>query len=479
MPQDFRRFSDDSPSGRKPSRVVGRDDSRRGGPVSPFTEDAEEGGSAAAPPRRRPVGERSLAPRRATDPPRSGERERSTEREGTGWVPTSADGWPEPWVQLKYFTQAPAVFPRFIGASSAGVRAGDLVTVFDKEGKPFGAGFFNARARIPLRMVQHGPEPGREEMLEEALDRAVRLRRELLRLDETGNAWRVVHGDGDGLGGLVVDRFADVLSVEVSSLGVWRRLERWLPRLHSALGTRRVVVQVDPEIARIEGIDLRSGPPVDPVAAVRIEEHGLRYAVDFADGHKTGFFCDQRENRRQWARWTSGRRVLDLCCYTGGFALAAKVAGGAAEVIGVDLDEKAIAQARANANFNQARIRWVHADAFDYARQMLANQESFGAVVLDPPKFVNSRDDQDLARRKYNDLNALGVSLVERGGLFVTCSCSGLLSVDDFEHLVIGAAHRHGRRLQILDRTGAAPDHPVMSHCPEGRYLKVLWAVVR
>ena len=127
----------------------------------------------------------------------------------------------------------------------------------------------------------------------------------------------------------------------------------------------------------------------------------------------------------------------------------------------------------------QAKIRWVHADAFDYARQMLANKELFGAVVLDPPKFVNSRDDQDLARRKYNDLNALGVCLVEPGGLFVTCSCSGLLSVEDFEMLVIGAAHRHGRRLQILDRTGAGPDHPVMSNCPESRYLKVLWAIVR
>ena len=379
---------------------------------------------------------------------------------------------------MKYFSNAPGVFPRFVGAWSAGAQAGDLVNVFDKEGRPFGAGFFNPAARIPLRVLRHGSDPAGEEEIEGFLDRAVTLRRDRLGLETTGDAWRVVHGDGDGLGGLVVDRFADVLSVEVSSLAVWQRLDRWMPRLHASLGTRRAVIQVDPDIARIEGIRKDPAASEAGVKTVRITEHGVRYQVDFADGHKTGFFCDQRENRRQLAQWTSGRRVLDLCCYTGGFSISAKVSGGAGEVTGVDLDEKAIEQARTNANLNQARIRWVHADAFDYARQMLANQEQFGAVVLDPPKFVNSRDDQDLARRKYNDLNALGVCLVKRGGLFVTCSCSGLLSVEDFEQLVIGAAHRHGRRLQILDRTGAGPDHPVMSHCPEGRYLKVLWAIV-
>ncbi len=379
---------------------------------------------------------------------------------------------------MKYYTNSPAVFPRFIGAVSAGVRPGDLVTVMDKEGQPFGTGFFNPGARIPLRLLLAGEPPAREEALDEAIDRAVALRRDWLRLPATGDAWRAVHSDADGLGGLVVDKFADVLSVEVSNLGVWRRLDRWLPRLHSALDTRRAVIQVDPEIARHERIDVRSGPAVTAPKQVRIVEHGVRYAVDFADGHKTGFFCDQRENRRRFAEWAGGRRVLDLCCYTGGFAISAKAKGGAAEVTGVDLDEKAIVLARANANLNQARIRWVHADAFDYARQMLANNERFGAVVLDPPKFVSSRDDHEIARRKYNDLNALGVCLVERGGLFVTCSCSGLLSAEEFERLVIGAAHRHGRRLQFIERTGAGPDHPVMSHCPESRYLKVLWAVV-
>ena len=123
-----------------------------------------------------------------------------------------------------------------------------------------------------------------------------------------------------------------------------------LPRLHAALGTRRTVVQVDPDIARYEGINLRQAPALEPVKNVRITEHGLRYMVDFAEGHKTGFFCDQRENRKKLAAMAEGRSVLDLCCYTGGFSLAAKVTGGASDVTGVDLDEKAIAQARAAAH---------------------------------------------------------------------------------------------------------------------------------
>jgi len=472
MPSDFRRFSADSDGPPPRARAPRPGGPPRARPVSPFArEDGEPpAGDFRAPSPR----EWSAGPRPPSRPPA-----RPAPRLALAPPPAESESWPEPWVQMKYYTNAPAVFPRFIGSASRQARAGDLVTVFDKEGRPFGSGFYNPSARIPLRLLNHSAEPASEQALETALDRAVALRLDLLRLPETGDAWRAVHSDADNLGGLIVDKFADVLSVEISNLGAWKRIDRWLPHLHSALGTRRAVIQVDPDIARYEGISLREAPVLEPVKNVRITEHGLRYAVDFADGHKTGFFCDQRDNRLRFAQWTRGRRVLDLCCYTGGFSLSAKVTGGAAEVTGVDLDEKAIAQARANANLNQAKIRWVHADAFDYARQMLANKELFGAVVLDPPKFVNSRDDQDLARRKYNDLNALGVCLVEPGGLFVTCSCSGLLSVEEFEMLVIGAAHRHGRRLQILDRTGAGPDHPVMSNCPESRYLKVLWAIVR
>ena len=211
---------------------------------------------------------------------------------------------------------------------------------------------------------------------------------------------------------------------------------------------------------------------------MRIQENGVRYAVDFASGHKTGFFCDQRENRQRFAELARGRRVMDVCCYTGGFALAALVKGGATEITGVDLDEKAVDQARHNANLNQVRGRWVHSDAFSYLRQMHQNDRSWDAVVVDPPKFIADRDSWEEGRKKYYDLNRLAMDVVEPGGLFVTCSCSGQLHESDFTELVVQAAHRLGRRLQIFARTAASADHPLISNFPEGRYLKAIWCRV-
>jgi len=395
--------------------------------------------------------------------------------------PPGSEAWLRPWAQMKYFSFNPAVYPNMIRAVSPDAGAGDLVNVYDKEGQIFGSGFYNAKARVPLRVLQHGEDLLTEEALDARLDAALDLRLKTLRLNETTDAWRVVSSDGDGLSGLVVDRYSDVLSIEVTTLGVWRRLSRWLPKLHAALGTKQHLIEVDPDIARIEGMRRADVPEADADAprGVRIRENGVRYQVGFEDGHKTGFFCDQRDNRLKFGHLAKGRRVLDLCSYTGGFALSARVLGGCEDVTGVDLDEKAIAQAKKNADLNQVRIDWVHADTFTWGRQMQQNGALWDAVVLDPPKLVFSRDPEEgqLGRNKYYDMNAVALGLLKRGGLFVTCSCSGLLDVAEFEDIVMRAAHRNKRRLQILDRTGAGADHPVMSNCPESRYLKVLWCL--
>ncbi len=390
--------------------------------------------------------------------------------------------WPKPWAQLKYFTFAPAIFPRLLGQVSSDARPGDFVTVYDKNGNLAGGGLFNPRAKIPLRVVCHSTEPVRESYFEAALRRAVALRRELFKLDETTDAYRLINSDGDGLSGLTIDRYGDTLLCEVYSLGIAQRLPGWLPLLHELAGTKFARVHVDHDLGSLEGIKPSTFNETNAVAprVVKIREHGIRYEVDFTEGHKTGFFCDQRENRKAIARFAKGARVLDLCSYTGGFSLNAKVAGGADEVTSVDLDEVALAQAKRNANLNQARLKFVHADAFAYARQMQQNAEKWDLVVLDPPKFIFTRDDHGNweGRQKYEDLNLLAISLVKSGGVFVTCSCSGLLSLEDFEAHVIKAAHRLQRRLQFFDRTGPGPDHPVFSNCLESRYLKVLWARV-
>lgn len=395
-------------------------------------------------------------------------------------VPGS-DTWRTPWAQMKYFSFNPAVYPNMITAVSPDAGPGSLVHVYDKEGQPFGTGFFNPNARVPLRVLDHHAENFDEASLDARLDAALDLRLNTLRLNEVSDAWRAVHSDGDGLSGLVVDRYADTLSIEVTNLGIWSRLRRWLPRMHERLGTKQHVIQVDPEIGRMENIRRVDVPEANDPApkSVRVREHGVRYSVNFEDGHKTGFFCDQRENRLRFAQMARGRRVLDLCTYTGGFALAAKVLGGCEDVTGVDLDEKAIAQAKKSADLNQTRLTWTHGDTFTWGRQMQQNGESWDAVVLDPPKLIFSREPEEgqLGRNKYYDMNVVALSLLKRGGLFVSCSCSGLLDVAEFEDIVMRAAHRSKRRLQILDRTGPGADHPVMSNCPDGRYLKVLWAM--
>ena len=390
--------------------------------------------------------------------------------------------WEKPWAQLKYFSFQPAIFPRLLGQVSSDARPGDLVNVYDKNGERAGIGLFNPRAKIPLRVVAHGELPRDEVYFENAIRQAVALRRNIFKLDAVSDAYRLLNSDGDGMSGLTIDRYGDTLLCEIYSLGMAQRLSKWLPLLHELAGTKFARVHVDHDLGSLEGIKPSTFNETNAAAPnkVKIREHGIRYEVDFAEGHKTGFFCDQRENRLAFARFTKDARVLDLCCYTAGFSLNAKVTGGAADVTAVDLDEVAIAQAKRNANLNQARIKFVHADAFAYARQMQQNGEKWDVVMLDPPKFIFTRDVAGNweGRQKYEDLNILSISLVKPGGIFVTCSCSGLLSLEDFEAHVIKAAHRLDRRLQFLDRTGPGSDHPVFSNCLESRYLKVLWARV-
>ncbi len=391
--------------------------------------------------------------------------------------PPGSETWSSPWVQLKTITFSPAVYPAMIRAAAAEAKAGSWVTVYKKDGSVFGSGLYNPKARVPLRILTHGDQPAGEEHFEKAIQRAVEWRVNTLTLDANMDCYRVVNSDADGLSGLTVDRYGDTLSVEVHSLGIHQRLPQLLAALHSRLGTKREVVNVDDHIARIEGISVkRQAEP--PPKQVRVREYGVRYEVDFTKGHKTGFFCDQRENRLLFSKLVQGRRVLDVCCYTGGFAVTAATLGQPAEVTAVDLDEHAIAQARRNGNLNQQnRIKWIHADGFGWMRQMHQNGACWDAVVLDPPKLVfGDAEEQRLGWQKYEDINRLGAQLVEPGGIFVTCSCSGLVSMEAFENLVIRAVHRLNRRLQIFDRTGPGHDHPVMSNALEGRYLKVLWA---
>jgi 23S rRNA (cytosine1962-C5)-methyltransferase len=288
--------------------------------------------------------------------------------------PVPQSQWQKPWAQLKFVSFQPAIFPRMLGEVSRDARPGDLVNVYDKFGHRVGIGLFNPRAKMPLRVVVHTDQPMGEEYFEAALRRAVALRRDMFKLDGTTNAYRVINSDGDGVSGLTIDRYADTLYCDVYSLGIFQRLPKWLPLLHELLGTKHVRVHVDHDLGSLEGIKPSQMKEITASAPdkVRIREGDVKYEVDFAEGHKTGFFCDQRDNRKRFGQLVKGLRVLDLCSYTGGFSINAAL-GGATEITAVDLDEKVITQGRRNANLNQVspnKLKWVHADAFAYARQM-------------------------------------------------------------------------------------------------------------
>jgi 23S rRNA (cytosine1962-C5)-methyltransferase len=385
-----------------------------------------------------------------------------------------------PTLAIRSAGQHPFVYKKMIAGPVGNHRPrdGDLVRVVDRDEIPIGFGLWNSKSQIALRLLSHATEPPDTTFWIKRIDQAIELRRSLLALDEITNAYRVLHAEADGLSGLIVDRFDDTLSVEVFSLGMYQRIGPILQLLSDRLSTKHFRVLVDERIALAE--DFAGRPVLSPElpAKVTIHENGVRFRVRFEGGHKTGFFCDQRESRLTLTRFCRDRTVLDLCCYTGGFGVYALARGHAREVTCVDLDEKAVAMARENANLNQVRPALVHADAFGYMRQMGLNSREYGVVVLDPPKLIPGRLDISAGKRKYFDLNVLAMGLVEEGGLLLTCSCSGLLSAEEFLILVRAAARKAGRSARVLAMTGAASDHPVGLDALEGTYLKAIWLLM-
>ncbi len=370
-------------------------------------------------------------------------------------------------------------------------RPGDLLAVYGPNDRVLGYGLYNPRSEIAVRMVFYGEELPDNAAWQTKLDEAVVLRRDMLRLNNVTDAYRLIHAEADGLPGLVVDRLGDVLSAEAYTLGMYQRAEAILARLAPSMGTKYTVVRPSPQFLSQEGHEPPGFASDDLPQEVTIREYGTRFHVRFIGGHKTGFFCDQRENRKRLAEFCEGRSVLDLCCYTGGFAVQAKYLGKAAEVTGVDLDEEPLKLAKENANLNQARVRFVQDDAFAYMREMLRLERRYDVVVLDPPKLIRSRAELEDGTRKHFDLNRLAMRLVKPGGLFLSCCCSGLLKEEDFVQLLRQSAYQAGelitaatedtaerhaaRPMQILARSGAAADHPVSATVPETEYLKAVW----
>ncbi|HSC95955.1 MAG TPA: class I SAM-dependent rRNA methyltransferase [Burkholderiales bacterium] len=309
----------------------------------------------------------------------------------------------------------------------------------------------------------------------ERVGRAVAGRRALVDAVAT-DAYRLLHGESDGLPGVVADRYGDTLALQLSSAGAERWREAIADALLEATGARRVWERSDAEVRALEGLPPATGPlrgPREPVRVV-VSEHGVKFEVDLERGHKTGFYLDQRENRRRLRDLARGRDVLDGFCYTGGFALNAAL-GGARSVFALDSSAEALSLAKANAQLNALTgIDWVGGDVFQMLRHLRDGRRQFDLVVLDPPKFAPTAAHAARAARAYKDINLLAFKLLRPGGLLMTFSCSGGVSVDLFQKILAGAALDAGVDAQIMERLGAGPDHPIALNFPEGEYLKGL-----
>lgn len=382
----------------------------------------------------------------------------------------------KPRKALPFFAHHPWVLDTAISIVEPGVEDGDEVDLVTDKGVWIARGLFNSQSRIRARLYswQEG-ESLDADFWRRRIVRAAELRKQLGLPDSAEGAARMVFSEADFLGGLVVDQFAGHLVVQINSLAIFRRVARIREILQEVFSPASISFRADEATAKREGLDpVAVAASGDSVAdAVTIVEHSLSYRVDLSSGQKTGFFADQRENRRHVARYARDARVLDMCCYTGGFGLAAVRLGNARHVTGIDTSGRVIEQAQENARRNGIGCAdFRTGEMFQSLEELARSGESYDLVILDPPRFVRSRAGIDQALRAYHRLNLLGMQLCRPGGILATCSCSGNVSRQMFEEVLVGASQRNRRDLQILEHHGPSPDHPVAGSCPETRYLK-------
>jgi 23S rRNA (cytosine1962-C5)-methyltransferase len=383
---------------------------------------------------------------------------------------------PQVRLKIERRTSHPWIFQKMVEKPAQRIAPGTVVDIIDNRGQWVGRGFYNGHSRIALRVLTSQPHEAIDEaFFARKLAAAITFRRETLKLDDVTNAYRLVHSEADGLSGLVVDRFADTIVIEFFSAGMYKKRTAIMEALRGHFPESRFYYFAEEHVGKQESFDCR---PLEPPPPGVITEHGVKFRVAPGSKHKTGFFVDQRDNRKTFADFCQGKRVLDICCNTGGFSVYAKARGGAAEVIGLDLDEQAIELAKQNAKLNHVAIRYIQADLFTWLRDIIPNGEQFDAVVLDPAKLTRDRDEVPAALRKYCDMNRLALQVVKPGGIFLTCSCTGLVSEAEFLESIRRAAWQAGRTLQVFKIAGAAPDHPFLLNVPEGRYLKAVFCRV-
>ena len=369
----------------------------------------------------------------------------------------------------------PWVFSGAIAKLAGDPGSGETVEVRASDGAYVATAAYSPHSQIRARVWTWNAEEVDAGFFTRRIEDAAAAR-EALGISEASDAWRLVHGESDGLPGLIADRYGETAVMQILSAGT----ERWRDAIADALcglpGVARVWERSDADVRELEGLPPRTGlvrgPPL--AGAPEVHEHGLGFKVEVDSGHKTGFYLDQRDNRLLLRRLVRGRDMLDCFCYTGGFAINA-LRGGAKSVLAVDSSALAIEAARANAERNGLHgAQWLEADVFQSLRRLRDEGRAFDVIVLDPPKFAPTAAHAERASRAYKDINLLAFKLLRPRGFLMTYSCSGGVAADLFQKIVAGAALDAGVDARIEAWLHAAADHPVALNFPEGQYLKGL-----
>jgi 23S rRNA (cytosine1962-C5)-methyltransferase len=363
------------------------------------------------------------------------------------------------------------VYAGFVHAVSGNPVAGDLVDVVMPNGQFYARGLYNPASKIRIRILTFSKEPITESFWRGRIAQAVRLRKRVV--SET-NAYRMIYGEADRLPGLIVDRYGDMLVMQTLSAGMDRRKELLAELLCEETGASRVYLRNDAKSRSLEGLPVITGfLRGEGPTTLEVYEGTARFLVDIARGQKTGWFCDQRENRLAAARFAVGAEVLEVFCHTGAFGIQAALAG-AKSVEGLDVSEEALALAHRHAELNkvQDRCHYRSTDAFDEMRQIERSGRRYDLVFLDPPAFARSKQAVPRALAGYKDVNLLGIRLTKPEGILITSSCSHHVSEQDLWRVIARAAQDAKRQVRLLEQRGQASDHPILASMPETRYLK-------
>jgi 23S rRNA (cytosine1962-C5)-methyltransferase len=354
--------------------------------------------------------------------------------------------------------------------------SGDIVRVVGEDGRYLATAAFSAQSQIAARVLSFDESV----TIDEAFFR-VRIASAIARraaLSAESNAYRMIHGESDGLPGLVVDKYDDVAVIQLSTAGIEPQRDVLATLVAELTGVKTVYERSDADVRALEGLEARNGLAYGaPLAGpTRIVEGGMQIEVDIAHGHKTGFYLDQRDNRALTRALSRDKEVLNCFCYSATMSAAAML-GGAKSVMSIDSSGPALESGKHIAQLNGCdldRMEWVEADVFAHLRKLRDQARQFDLIILDPPKLAPTAHHVEKASRAYKDINLLGFKLLRPGGMLMTYSCSGGVSVDLFQKIVAGAALDAGVDAQITRRLSAGMDHPVSIHFPEGEYLKGL-----